>query len=206
MRHPGRNAVLWGLLTVVGVVFVLLGVADMRATGRSGSPFLLLGLFPALLSPIALVRYLSAARVVRDLQTGRTAIARWTVPPEQFSRFVEQDQRLADRKFTTNYYKPPNAVSPDGVEVVFSDDGVLIGDGYFPLSATRGRRVLSVQYVDSDPPCIEFGTTLNTLARTSSATIATARSAETLRVPVAADARREAGNVIQRYQAILARR
>ncbi len=206
VRHPVRNAVLFALLAIVGVTLVLLGVVDMRATGRSGSPLLLLGLFPALLSPIAFVRYLRAARIVRDMQSGRTAIARWTVPAEQFGRFVEEDQRLANRKFTTNFYQPPNAIPDAGVAVIFSDDGVLIGDGYFPLSTTHGRRVLSVQYVDADPPCIEFGTTLSTLARTSSATIATTRTAETLRVPVATEARREAGEVIQRYQSIIARR
>lgn len=206
VRHPVRNAVLWGLLTVVGITLVLLGAGDMRATGRSGSPLLMLGLFPALLAPIGFVRYLGIARIVREMQLGRTAIARWTVNPEEFGRFVVQDTRLADRKFTTNFYQPPNAAPADGVEVIFSDDGVLIGDGYFPLSTTRGRRVLSVQYVESDPPCIEFGTTLTTLARTSSATIATARTAETLRVPVATDARRDAGEVVRRYQASIARR
>lgn len=206
MRHPVRNAALFALLTIAGVTLVLLGVADMRATGRSGSPLLLLGLFPALLSPIALVRYVSVARILRDMQSGRTAIARWTVPAEQFRRFVEEDSRIAERGIATNFYQPPNAIPDDGVEVTFSDDGVLIGDGYFPLSTTHGRRVLSVQFVASNPPCIEFGTTLSTLARTSSATIATTRTAETLRVPVATDARREAGEVIQRYQASIARR
>lgn len=200
LRNPARNATLFGLLTVVGAALVVLGAVDMRKSGRSGSPLLVLGLFPALLSPIAFVRYLSAAGIVRDMQSGRTAIARWTVSTEQFGRFVEEDQRLAERKFTTNFYRPPNANPAAGVEVIFSDDGVLIGDGYFPLSTMRGRRVLSVRFVDGDPPSIEFGMTLTTLARTSSATIATARRAETLRVPVATGARREAGDVVRRYE------
>lgn len=203
LRHPARNATLFGLLTIVGAVLVVLGAADMRRSGRSGSPLLVLGLFPALLSPIAFARCLSAVRIVRDMRSGRTAIARWSVPAEQFSRFVEEDQRLAERKFTTNFYRPPNVVPAAGVEVIFSDDGVLIGDGYFPLSTTRGRRVVSVRYVDGDPPTIEFGTTLNTLVRTSSATVATTRLAETLRVPVATGARREAGDVVRRYEGMI---
>lgn len=206
VRHPVRNAVLSGLLTVAGVVLVLLGAADMRATGRSGSPLLALGLFPAILSPIAFVYYLGKGRVVRDLRDGRTAIARWTVPAEQFRRFADEDLRIPAWSMETNFYRPPDTIPAEGVEVIFSDSGVLIGGGYFPLSVTGGRRVQRVRYVDADPPSIEFGTVLRGLARTSSATVATTRTAETLRVPVAAGATRQAREVVQRYQALLARR
>ncbi|HEY0929862.1 MAG TPA: hypothetical protein VGE27_08065 [Gemmatimonas sp.] len=92
------------------------------------------------------------------------------------------------------------------MEVIFSEDDVLIGDGYFPLSKTRGRRVRDVRYIASDPPSIEFATVLTTAVRTSSATMSTQRTAETLRVPIATDARRQAGEVVQRYQAIMDRR
>ena len=103
----------------------------------------------------------------------------------------------------TNFYKPPNSTPGAGVEVIFSEDGVLIGGGYFPLSTAGGRRLESVRYIASDPQSIEFGTIMKTAVRTSSATIDTVRTAQCLRVPVALDARKQAGEVVQRYQAII---
>ncbi|HRE83234.1 MAG TPA: hypothetical protein PLN52_19475, partial [Opitutaceae bacterium] len=88
----------------------------------------------------------------------------------------------------TNFYRPPGVISPDGVDVIFARDGVLIGDGYFPLSMRRGRRVESVKAIASSPPVIEFGTTMKIAVRTSSATTRTVRTSEKLRVPVAPDA------------------
>lgn len=206
VRNPVRNAVLFGLISIVSIVFIVLDVADMRETGRTGSPVLALGLFPALLCPIFFIHYLSKIRVFRDMKSGRNAIARWTLPAEEFSRFCEEEQRIPAGSIMTNFYKPPKATHAGGVEVIFSDDGVLIGDGYFPLSTTGRRRLQSVRYVASDPPSIEFGTVINTMVRTSSATTNTYRTTEALRVPVSADAAKQAGEVVHRYQAIIDRR
>lgn len=206
MRNPVSNAVLFGLITVVSIVLVLLGVADMRETDRTGSPLLALGLFPALLCPIFFIHYLSKIRVFRDMHSGRSAIARWTLPAEQFNRFCEEQQRIPAGSIMTNFYKPPKTTPAGGVEVIFSDDGVLIGGGYFPLSTTGGRRLQSVRYIASSPPSIEFGTVMNTIVRTSSTTMNTYRTAESLRVPVSTDARKQAGEVVDRYQAIIDRR
>jgi hypothetical protein len=103
----------------------------------------------------------------------------------------------------TNFYKPPETIPAEGVEVIFSDDGVLIGGGYFPLSITGGRRLQSVGYIASNPPSIEFAMVMTTIVRTSSATTNTYRTAEKLRVPVAIHATKQAGDVVRRYQDII---
>lgn len=203
VRHPARNAVLFGLCTVAAVVLVLLGISDMRATGRSGSPLLMLGLFPALLCPIVFLHYLTKIGLVRDMRRGRSALARWTVPSDQFKRFCEQDRSIPASSVMTNFYLPPQTVPEAGVEVIFSDHGVLIEDGYFPLSVYGGRRVRGVRYVASDPPSLEFSMTLTTQVRTSSATTQSRRSAVMLRVPVATDAVEQADAVVRRYQAMI---
>ncbi|MCM5680889.1 hypothetical protein M8A51_15290 [Schlegelella sp. S2-27] len=203
MRNPVRNAALFGLATVVSIVLVLLGAMDMRETGRTGSPLLALGLFPALLCPVFFVHYWSKIRVFRELYNGRSVIARWTVPADQFHRFCEEEQRIPAGSVMTNFYKPPRTIPAAGLEVIFGDDGVLIGGGYFPLSATCGRRLHSVRYLASRPPSIEFGMVMNTTVHTSSATVNTYRTEETLRVPVATDATAPAGQVVRRYQAII---
>jgi hypothetical protein len=206
VRNPGRNALISGLITAVSIGLVLLGFADTSATGRSGSPLVMLGLFPALLGPIFFVHYLRMIRVFRDLRSGRTAIARWTLTAEQFRRFCEDEQRVPASSIMTNFYLPPRAIPAEGVQVIFSRDGVLIGDGYFPLSTTRGRRVKSVEYLASGAPAIEFGTVMNTAVRTSSAGVKTVRISEKLRVPVAPDALAQAGEVVRHYQSVIAQR
>lgn len=204
--RPVRQAWISGLVMVASLMLVAKGVADMRETDRSGSPYFMLGLFPALLSPIGVVYYLLKIPVVRNLRRGTSAIARWTVSADDFRRFLEADARVESETRTSNFLRPPGAISAKGVEVIFSDDGVLIGDGYFPLSTTRGRRVYRVRSIASNPPMIEFGTILETRARTSSATTKTVRTAETLRVPVADDAVIQAAQVVRRFDDAIARR
>jgi hypothetical protein len=138
------------------------------------------------------------------MESGRSAIARWTLPVEQFNVFCEEEQHIPAGSITTNFYKPPQTIPAEGLEVIFSDDGVLIGGGYFPLSTTGGRRLQSVRYITSNPPSIEFGMVMNTMVRTSTATTRTYRTAETLRVPVATDATEQAGKVVHQYEAIIA--
>ena len=200
-RNPSRNAVMFGLGMVAGVMLVLAGVAQMRATGRSGSPLLALGIFPAILCPLFFIYYVTRIRVFRDLRLGRTAIARWTVPADEFSRFCEEEGRVPSHSILTNFYQPCETVPDQGVEVIFSDHGVLIDDGYFPLSLHGGRRLRNARFVASDPPSLEFAMTLTTSARTSSTTNTRVTSSVMLRVPVASAAREQAAAVAQRYQA-----
>lgn len=205
VRHPLRRAVLSGLVTVVGVALVAQGVMDMRASGKTGSPLLLPGVFAVLLGPLFFVHALVMVRVFRELRSGQGAIARWTVPAAQFDRFREDEQRVPPGSILANFYKPPRATPAEGVEVIFSGRGVLIGGGYFPLSTTGGRRVGSVRYIASPVPSIEFGMMLSTSVRTSSATTGSVRTGHTLRVPVAADALHQAGEVVRHYQALIGR-
>lgn len=199
-RNPGRNALIFGLATAVGVALVLAGVADMRATGRSGSPLLGLGIVPTILGPLFFIYYATRINVFRDLRRGRTAIARWVVPANEFARFCEQEQSVPPHSVLTNFYRPRATVPENGVEVIFSDYGVLIDEGYFPLSLTGGRKVRKATFIETDPPVIEFAMTLTTSARTSSASHSRIRSSVILRVPVANDARELAAGVAHRYQ------
>lgn len=203
IRHPARNAVVFGLAALAGIALVWMGAVDMRETGRTGSPWLALGLLPALLCPIAFVHYFRMIPVFRDLHDGRSAIARWTVPADEFDRFREAQQRIPAASILVNFYRPPKRTPAGGVEVVFSDRGVLIGGSYFPLSPTGKRRLHSVTYVTSDPPTIEFGMVMTSMVRTSSLTYEGQRTADHLRVPVAADARGQAGEVVDRFQSAI---
>lgn len=95
--------------------------------------------------------YASRVRMFRHLSGGRKAIARWTVPADECVAFRAHDAGIGSGSVDVNFYRLP-ATGPDaGIEVIFSDRGVLIDDGLFKLSFTGGRRVLAVDY-QADPP------------------------------------------------------
>ena len=199
VRNPAALAVIHGICMAAGFALIL-----MRAKG-GGAWMLTVGIFPALLCPIFFVYYLSRIKVFGDMRSGRTAIARWTVPAAQFREFCEEEDRVPAGSITVNFYRPPREVPAEGVEVIFSDSGVLIGGGYFPLSPTGGRRLQRVTYSAAYPPAIEFDMLLTTSVQTSSSTIASRRALQSLRVPVAMASRKQAGDVVQCYDAILCR-
>lgn len=205
VRHPGRKALLFAIATLLALGLVAIGLADMRANGRTGSLWLALGGLPALICPLLFAYYASRVRVFRDLRSGRTAIACWTVPADEFADFRAYESGIGAGSVDVNFYRLPVTVPDAGIEVIFSDRGVLIDGGWFPLSFTGGRRVLAIDY-QADPPGIGFTTRLTTTVRTSSNTFDTRHAVSMLRVPVARAARAEAGNVVDRYRAQLAKR
>ena len=204
VRHPGRNALLFAIASLLAWWLVAISIGDMREGGHSGSPWLMLGGLPALFCPLLCGYYLSRVRVFRDLRSGRTAIARWTVPADEFAAFHAHEAGIGRGSVDVNYYRLPAKVPADGIEVIFSDRGVLINGGWFPLSFTSGRRVLAIDY-QADPPAIAFTTRLTTAVQTSSMTVTTRDTVSVLRVPVARAARAQAGTVIDRYRAQLGR-
>ena len=202
VRRPGLKALVFAVVSLVAFGLVAAGIADMRETGRSGSPWLALGGLPALLCPLLFGYYASRIGAFRDLRSGRTAIARWTVPADEFADFLAHEAGIGSRSVDVNFYRPRAAAAGEAIEVIFSDRGVLIDGGWFPLSFTGGRRVLAIDY-QGDPPAIAFTTRLTTMVQTSSMTYATRNAVFMLRVPVARAARGQAGVVVDRYQAQL---
>ena len=199
VRNPAVLAVIHGFCMAAGLAPILMGV-------RGGDAWMVtVGILPALLCPIFFVYYLSRIKVFGDMRSGRTAIARWTVPAAQFREFCEEEDRVPAGSIAVNFYRPPREVPAEGVEVIFSDSGVLIGGGYFPLSPTGGRRLQSVTYKAAYPPAIEFDMLLTTSVSKSSNTFASRRALQSLRVPVAMASRKQAGDVVRCYETILCR-
>lgn len=202
VRHPGRKAVLFAISTLLALALVAVGIDDMRAPGSTGSLWLTLGVLPALLCPLLFLYYASRVLVFRDLRSGRTAIARWTVPADEFADFRAHEAGIGKGSVDVNFYRLPAKVPDAGIEVIFSDRGVLVDGGWFPLSFTGGRRVLAIDY-QADPPAIAFTTRLTTVAQTSSMTYATRHTVSMLRVPVARAARGQVDVLINRFRAQL---
>jgi hypothetical protein len=121
------------------------------------------------------------------------------VPADEFRRFRDAEANIPAHSVMVNYYQPPESVPQTGIEVLFSDSGLLIGDGYFPLSTTGPRQVEGVRHAEGVPDALELSIGLAPSARTSSATIQSIRVLHVLRVPVAQGAGQAANAVVRRY-------
>ena len=206
VRNPARNMAICVVVGAAGIVAVVAGALEMRAlgheTGRTAT-LIALGLFGGILGIAFCFNFWRAVRIFRDMRSGRTAIARWTLPPPEFDRFRTIDGRFAERE-EANDYSVPRATPPEGVEVIFSEDGVLIGGTYFGLSTTGMGRFNGVRWIASDPPMIEFGTVMTTA--TNATTFRLRHIHGTLRVPVASSAAQQGDHVARRYRDVIDRR
>ncbi|MBY8824982.1 hypothetical protein [Sphingomonas colocasiae] len=206
VRHPERNTIICGVIALGGIVAVAFGAYEMQTlgheTGRSAAS-ISLGLLAAILGTALFANFLWAVRIVRAMRSGRTAIARWTVPADQVERYREIDARFAERE-AENDYRLPRAIPADGLEVIFSEDGVLIGDCYFGLATTGMTRFQRVASIASDPPMIEFGTAMTVARNPGRFSLQTVRG--TLRVPVSREAAQQADRVVRQYLDVIERR
>ena len=160
-----------------------------------------IGLLLCIVFPLFAVNFLWAVRLTDRMKRGDGVIARWTVPAHTLEEFRadDADPRKKRRK---NDYKLPRKIPPEGLEVIFSPDAVMIGNTFFGLARSGIARFTDVAIVRGNPLSIAFRMALTTARATSygSAHLATSRSE--LRVPVARTASAEASKVLAHYTAV----
>ena len=103
-----------------------------------------------------------------------------------------------------NDYRVPARAPADGVQVIFSANGVLVGGTFFGLATTGLSHFRSVQLLPEHPPCIEFDTALVWGSNVTVPRIHVSHG--TLRIPLSATATREATKVLAHYSDVVARK
>ncbi len=202
-RNPGRNALVCLAVAVASAIAIWTGVRDMAALGHeTGSTALRIGagLFLLIISAIFSLNFFWGYRIVENLRSGRTRFSGWTVTPADYDLFREIDGNFAKRG-EANDYRALKAVPPEGVAVLFSRDGVLIGDRYFGLASTGLNRFGDAAIIRSEPPMLEFA--MVTTTATNLSVFRVFRIHSVLRVPVASNAAIQAEKVAGHFQAVL---
>jgi hypothetical protein len=156
------------------------------AANTLGAVALVLGLMAAL-------NYLYAQSLVRRVRRGENLVARWRVSPFTLARF-EQAERARKRANSWDGWRKPR---PQGLEVIFAKEAVVVGDTYFTLRKGGMSRVTHVHIERGAVDHIQFAMTL-TIAGAGSQP-RTARYRGHLRIPVADNAAVEAARVVAHF-------
>jgi hypothetical protein len=189
-----------------GGLSVLWGASQMHALGRetvATAAHIGLGILAAMVGFLFLFNFLWAVRLVRSLRRGDGVIARWRVAPATFELFRSLESGFRAQG-DENDYRIPRATPNSGVEIIFSADSVLVGDTFFGLTSTGFARFRNVRMLPTNPPVLEFDTTLTWATNRSQVLVHHTRGA--LRVPVAANAHRAAAKVLAHYENVISRK
>ena len=207
VRRPALNAALCGALAVGGVVAVAWGALEMHVNGRETAASGLSIAFGILIAVIAggmSFLFARGARLVRNVRDGRDRIARWIVAADDVEAFRANNARRNDLgPAYRSGYTPPDPAPPEGLEVIFVTDGVMVGDTYFGLVTTGMSTFFGPQMLSESPLCIEFGTVL--VWTSHGTTMQTHREIATLRIPVGRIAAEDAKRVLTHFKKVEAR-
>lgn len=206
LRRPGLSVLICVALALGGALSIWSGASEMNALGYETTwtaVKIAFGILACTFGALLPFNFIWGMRVIGALKRGEGVIARWTVPPAAFDRFRAGDLTLKGTA-ADNDYKVPKVTPSEGVEIVFSEDGVLIGDTFFGLATTGLGRFRAVRLRPSAPASLEFATIFTTAVAQPHARIY--NTPGVLRVPISDNAKDEAAKVLRHYEDVTARR
>lgn len=191
-------------VTVVSSLAIAWGALEMMRTGDDGGlpgAAVGLGIAPAVIGLGMLVLAMKGARTVAAAQRGDRIFARWMVSPEELAAFAANNKaRDALGPEYSNDWSPPRKIPPEGIEIRFDPDGVLVGDTYFGLVTTGMFKFEGVQILPENPLAIEFGTVATTFSNATTVHVRTHRGV--LRLPIGRLGRDDAVKVLDHYKRV----
>jgi hypothetical protein len=207
IRNPRRSLAICITLLLLSWASLGWGIWEMHAAGGGetfGSALKIgLALLPAILLPFMAANFWWAGRVTAKLKAGETALVRWRVVGDALAAFVAEDaeRNLAGSDYV-NDWTPPRQAPPEGIEIIFSRDGVLAHDIWFPLVRQGPYVIERVGILPHSPTSIEFVTVSTTVS--SGTAFSIRRSRHVLRLPVASPDCPDAHAALAHFRAVLA--
>jgi hypothetical protein len=194
------------LLLAGSVIAVATGARDMIAQGAETwdtAARLGIGLLVGILSFVMMLNFLWGVRLMKAMRRGDNVLARWTVPRTTLAEFREDDARR-NAQGSVNAYRPPKRIPPEGIDVIFSADGVILHDTFFGLSSTGLASFTGVRMLATNPLSLEFQLAMVTASNVNVMRFYSVQGA--LRIPVARTASAQAAKVLDHYRQVIARK
>lgn len=199
LRRPLRSAWIAAGVFLAGGMLLAWGVLDMTAHDRETVATALaipVGGLAVLFGFLMVLNFLWAARLMASIRRGDTrVIGRWTVSAATLEAF-----RADEAHRSPNDWNPPREIPREGVEVIFTEDAVVVGDWFMGLSTSGIAHIRSVAVAPGNPLSVQFETAVATRSRSGGV----GYTHGALRVPIEQTANDEARKVLAHYQAALA--
>lgn len=202
MSRPGLNMGICAACVMLSALSIWWGVTEMNALGHETKPT---AAAIGIAIPVGVIcfgmffNFLWGYRVLAAARRGEKVIGRWTVTQAEVEAFRGDDKRRADAGHE-NDYKLPKKTPPDGLEVIFTDNAVIVGGTYFGLVTTGMLKFEGVQMLPDNPLALEFGTVMTSFSGGSAMRVHRFRGL--LRVPVSRTGRGEAVKVLDHFSAV----
>lgn len=202
LSRPGLNMGICVAGVLLAVLSIWSGVSEMNALGReTNASAAKIGIA----IPVGVIcfgmffNFLWGYRLMAAARRGEKVVGRWTVTPAEVEAFRADDNRRADLGYD-NDYKLPKKVPPGGLEVIFTDNSVIVGGTYFGLVTTGLFKFEGVQMLPDNPLALEFGTVMTSVTKINAVRINRIRGV--LRVPVSRAGREAAVKVLNHFSAV----
>jgi len=152
MRNPRsrRNISLAVLLAGVGYVVLIprTTALDPRQSAVFGT--LVAACLVSLIALIGTIAYHVTHQRHQRLLRGERLLARWTLSPSEWAQFRENERNRASGG-RDNSVKVRREREANGIDVVITEESLMVDDDFYHLSEMRG-----LQWLPESPPCLDF--------------------------------------------------
>jgi hypothetical protein len=154
MRNPGkrRNLALAVALAGVSYMVVALQVLNLDPRGKGTFASMVAALMVTLAGVTGFLVYHVTHRRRERLLRGERLLAKWTVSPQEWNQFRENEAKRPTGGRDNALRKVRATEGGPGIEVVVTEESVLVGDDfYFLPGEMRG-----LEWFPETPPCYDF--------------------------------------------------
>lgn len=195
ISSPGTKAGIAGAFALSGAIALLWGLQYPDPALQEALTAKALGTVVLVIALLMAANYLYARSLINKMQRGDGVIGRWTVAPDAFAIFRDNELRRKKRK---NNWRLPRGDLPEGLEVIFTRQSALVGDTWFRLATKGMSRFYYARIETGAVSSIEFSMRLT--IRGAGSTHQSARYNGHLRIPIAESATVEAARVVEYFK------
>lgn len=162
MRQPRKRRNISLAVLAVGVTYVVVTVFVTTVDPRDSAVFgsLVAACFVSLFGLVGVIAYHVTHQRHQRLLRGERLLARWTVSPDEWKQFRE-NERLRATAGRDNTVKVRSASEASGIDVVITEESLMVDDDFYHLVA----EMRALQWIPESPPCLDF--TMVTSGKTS---------------------------------------
>lgn len=198
ISSPGIKLWITSALALGGAAALIWSLQSPDSALQPAAAAKTLGTIVLVITLLMTANYLYTQSLIGRMRRGEDVIGRWTVASDTFAKFREIERARKTRK---NNWRVPRKDMPEGLEVIFTRQSVLVGNTWFRLAAKGVTRFANARIENDVVPSVEYSMRL-TIAGAGTLS-QTARYKGHLRVLIADNAAVEAARVVEYFRGLV---